>query len=142
MFWKRKTKFDWGLLLFAVIALVIILTTALLVIELVKKIDQYKITKNTSFVAQVVYDNLFTVEQDYDLSIRNLISYIDREDNFDSIYQEIDNNFFSVRVSDEKRDSHLQALLDIYKLKDGDVTGAKVKEKIVEILSLLLVKNK
>jgi len=144
MFWKKKTKFDWGLVLFGLIAIVIILTTALLVLELVSKFDQLnKEQKNiaNSQIIKNLYEDLIKVDENYNKDISKLISVIDTETSLDNLFSVVEEAFFKVRVSENKKDLHLQALLQIVDLKKSNQDLSEVKIKIKEVLNSLITKD-
>jgi hypothetical protein len=142
MFWRKKTKFNWWLVVFGTIALVIIMVTIILVANLFLKEGNF--VKNKDKVDIEVWEDLaediFRVKESYKNEMRSLSSSISKEESSVEVFKIVEESFFRVRVPGEMRDLHLQVLLDIFSLKESDqqrdveVTKNQVLEKIKSII--------
>ena len=144
MFWKRKTKFDWGLLFFGLVALAIILAMLLVIITFVDNYQDSRVSSgkiNPTEISQNIYESALLVENTYKKDMEELFLSVKDIDDVDSIYNVVEESFYSVRVPEKMRDLHLQTLLDIFAMQedgqDFDLVRTQVMEKIDIIIKSL-----
>ena len=122
MFWKKKIKPDWWLITFGIIALFIILATAILVADLLSREGSFM--ENSKSISVDVLDdlaeNILKVDENYKKEIQELYEYVSEGDDLSDVYKVVEESFFKVRVPEEMRNLHLQTLLEIYDLKEKE----------------------
>jgi len=142
MFGHKNNKISLVLLIFGFIAFAIIIAVGFLIINISKnglKHSQSGFSNARNFVQEV---KNFDVEQNYQSQMIALKDKISSLASVDAVYQNVEDVFFNVRVPEEKREAHLQALIKINQLKDsGEKSVEVVREKVMELVSQLVNSN-
>ncbi|HBU07572.1 MAG TPA: hypothetical protein DEB09_05865 [Candidatus Magasanikbacteria bacterium] len=143
MFWQKNNKINLVFVVFGIVALGIILATAILLIKLSIKIKQVDLNKPTNMVGvEDVYQRVFQIKANYQKGIEDLlISTTSTTDN-NTIYENVDKVFFAIRVPQELREIHLNTLMNIYKIKETKLSDLEKREKVMDELNKLLVEIK
>lgn len=142
MFWHKKNKIPMFLMVFGLIALAIILSIAVLLFNIAKnglKTGSLGFTNAKNFAEEIKDINL---AENYKVAMNGLVEKVVNLKTVDEIYQNVEEVFFTVRVPEEKRDAHLQALIKINQLKDGGEKSVEVvREKVMELVRQLVTSN-
>jgi len=136
MFWHTKRTTDWALLLFGVIALGIVLASAVVVFLFVRTAHDRGLSfarPETEVSDPVDETALFATYRTTLTALRTAIA-LDRGD----MFVLVDDTFFSVRVPRSLLDTHLGALLRIQRLQITDMSEPVAREEILLILDDIL----
>ena len=114
MFWTKKNKIDWPLLFFGFIAIGIIISIAILIVLLSKKVGDVQ-RRKTGEIASVsdVYSNVIPVKENYIAKMTPLKESVNSLGTTEEIYKELENVFLQARVPQDKLEAHLSAWLTI-----------------------------
>lgn len=136
MFWSKRTTHKFPLVVFGLIALGIIISTTVLVVELYqeKKVVELK-DKSDNFI-----DHTNSLEIDYFSEISQLLNTVNESTSIDEAVNPAKNIFLNVRVPSEMRSSHLAVFLQLIKIEDAKDTFTldQVKDNISSLLQSIL----
>jgi hypothetical protein len=128
---KKHQKIDLPYLIFGLIALGIIISTVVLVLNLREKMENR--SKSFSEFSAQMQAKEKQVAADYLLAVTNLKSQVEKSKNSDEALALAEKVFFSVKVPQSHLDLHLKTWLAINRIKDLEL-GTR-KETLVKILN-------
>lgn len=134
MFFHKKQPADWPLIFLGLIALGIVVSTAVLVV-----LVRSKATKANLNQVLPSAPRTFSAEEYYQ-EMEGLVEMASSTDkDLSSVFAKVEDKFFNVHVPAEMRDKHLTALFKIMKLKKENEKGVKTNanEELIKILEIL-----
>lgn len=143
MFWTKKNKIDWPFLFFGLIVIGIVISVAILLVLLSKKVGDVQRQKTGEIVTvNNVYDSVIPVKQNYLAKMLPLKENINNLKTTTEIYKELEDVFLQARVPEDKLEAHLSAWLKIEKWRtENKLKVDELKKEVGVVLDGLIEKN-
>lgn len=142
MFWRKKEKVSWPLVIFGIIAFFIIVSIAVLLLMLVSKprsrSSYYPIAEGFDNLIKNKINNSVVIVEKYNMEMNDLVLFVKSASDMDDVFTRVEDTFLATRVPAEKRDLHLQSLLKVVSLKNSIEDVDDIKGELVKILEKLL----
>lgn len=138
MLFRKKTKIEWPLIIFGLIALGIIIATAVLVMLLLSKADRFVAfaTKTQPAVVSNV-DSPVELVESYNRAVTELLVFIKSGNSLEVVTEKTEDFLFSTRVPRQMLDKHLQAAVQSRQFDKDKMT----KEDLVNLIKTLLAEE-
>jgi len=135
---KENLKHSWPFLFFGLIGFGIVVAFAILIVILFTRF------KHQEFKLIPVQANLqekqIQLTNNYQTEISNLVNSLKENNDLNDIYKKTEDVLMTVRVPKEMRDAHLQALLEVEKMKEGGVGVEETRKRVLDVIDALVKK--
>ena len=136
MFWQKRTTHKLPLLVFGLIALAIIISTTILIIQLVKQEDNLSDVKTVNNLS----NKISSLEAEYLFEMEKLQILANEDTSVVSLGQ-IKSNLLTIRVPKEYREAHLQVFLGVLRLEDDESLSEEDKKMALKKLFSPIIKK-